>query len=265
MYCNDNWYRCKDPNPETTQRSTQFVLVSTLGGGAGVTTKTVTVIQLGRVEPAPLPGYIECNLGVVEEGPDPATVEVPFQTDAVSYTVSTSDAWITISDQSPVESEAAQFTVNLPENTGKDTRVGVVKVTATFADSSTKNYYLPVIQSAHDYYFDVLTANYELDFYTAGSVYVPFISDEALNEGVNLTVEIDAEHSSSAGGYGYNWIQLHPTIDNAHNQIKFNLRENNTRYARTGTIKLTYSSSKAPTVKIVKIVTILQPRNPNAW
>ncbi len=254
-----------EANPETTQRSTQFTLVSTLGGGAGVTTKSVTVIQLGKVEPAPLPGYIECNLGVVEEGPDPATVEVPFQTDAVSYTVSTSDSWITISDQSPVESEAAQFTVNLPENTGKDTRVGVVKVTATFADSSTKNYYLPVIQSAHDYYFDVLTSNYELDFYTAGSVYVPFISDEALNEGVNLTVEIDAEHSSSAGGYGYNWIQLHPTIDNAHNQIKFNLRENNTRYARTGTIKLTYSSSKAPTVKIVKIVTILQPRNPNAW
>lgn len=249
-----------EANPETTQRSTQFVLVSTLGGGAGVTTKTVTVIQLGRVEPAPLPGYIECNLGAVEKDSPAVTVNVPFNTDAVSYETDKNADWITVSNESAISGNSASFDVTLTQNDSEKARVGVVTVTATFADNSTKKFYLPVIQHAAERYFVALNTHYDLDFSGTGTLYIPYIANPTLQDS-HLQVTINA----TVGNSGNTWIEKQENSGRnrfitSHSLVFKLTRENSSIYNdRTGTITIKWTDPEDSTHTSTYVITVVQP------
>ncbi len=248
-----------EANPETTQRSTQFTLVSTLGGGAGVTTKSVTVIQLGRVEPAPLPGYIECNLGAVEKDSPAVTVNVPFNTDAVSYETDKNADWITVSNESSISGNSASFDVTLAQNDSEKARVGVVTVTATFADNSTKKFYLPVIQHAAERYFVALNTHYDLDFSGTGTLYIPYIANPTLQNS-HLQVTINANTSQ-----GNSWIEKQTDTGSnrfitSHSLVFKLTRENLSYYNdRTGTITVTWTDPQDSSHTSTYVITVVQP------
>lgn len=248
-----------EANPETTQRSTQFTLVSTLGGGAGVTTKTVTVIQLGKPEPTQTPNYIECNLGAVEEDSPAVTVNVPFNTDALSYEVTTDAQWITISNQSAVSGHSASFDVKLSQNDSEKARVGVVTVTATFEGGTTKKFYLPVIQHAAQRYFVVLNTHYDLDFNGAGTLYIPYIANPTLQNS-HLQVTINANTSQ-----GNSWIEKQTDYGSnrfitSHSLVFKLTRENySTSSDRTGTITITWTDPQDSSHTSTYVVTVVQP------
>ena len=248
-----------EANPETTQRATQFTLVSTLGGGAGVTTKTVAVIQLGKPEPTQTPNYIECNLGVVEEDSPAVTVNVPFNTDALSYEVTTDAQWITISNQSAVSGHSASFDVKLSQNDSEKARVGVVTVTATFEGGTTKKFYLPVIQHAAQRYFVVQNTHYDLDFNGTGTLYIPYIANPTLQNS-HLQVTINANTSQ-----GNPWIEKQTDTGSnrfiTSHSLVFKLTRENSSYNndRSGTITITWTDPQDSSHTSTYVVTVVQP------
>ena len=239
-------------NEGSAARTTSYIVKATKDGQTAEF--TVYVRQLGKPEPTSAPGYIECNLGAVEVDSPAITVNVPFNTDAVSYTVAKDADWFSVANESAIENESANFDVKVQQNDSEKSRVGVVTVTATFADNSTKKYYLPVIQHPATRYFVVLNTDYDLDSSNSMTLYLPYISNPTLQNS-QLSVTIDAAWIDEHDGIGQTFITAH--------SIVFDITGNSTNNARTGKITLTWTDPQDSSHKSTYIVTLVQPRRGN--
>lgn len=244
-------------NEDAAARFTSFVINVTKDGETK--SVTISVRQLGKPEPTPTPNYIECNLGAVEEDSPAVTVNVPFNTDALSYEVTTDAQWITISNQSAVSGHSASFDVKLSQNDSEKARVGVVTVTATFEGGTTKKFYLPVIQHAAQRYFVVLNTHYDLDFNGTGTLYIPYIANPTLQNS-HLQVTINANTS-----YGNSWIEKQTDTGSnrfiTSHSLVFKLTRENSSYNndRTGTITITWTDPQDSSHTSTYVVTVVQP------
>lgn len=244
-------------NEDAAARFTSFVINVTKDGETK--SVTISVRQLGKPEPTPTPNYIECNLGAVEEDSPAVTVNVPFNTDALSYEVTTDAQWITISNQSAVSGHSASFDVKLSQNDSEKARVGVVTVTATFEGGTTKKFYLPVIQHAAQRYFVVLNTHYDLDFNGTGTLYIPYIANPTLQNS-HLQVTINANTS-----YGNSWIEKQTDTGSnrfiTSHSLVFKLTRENSSYNndRTGTITVTWTDPQDSSHTSTYVITVVQP------
>ncbi|MBQ6081464.1 MAG: BACON domain-containing protein [Bacteroidales bacterium] len=246
----------KAQNNTGVERNARVRVTATYNDGSAAITKEIDVRQLAMPEPTPTPGFIECNLGVVEEDSPAVTVNVPFSTDAVSYTVDNNVDWISISNTTDVVGNSASFDVSLEQNDSEKSRIGVVTVTATFSDSSVKKYYLPVIQHAAARYLVVLTEHYDLDFNGTGTLYVPYIAKPNLRAS-DLQITINAPT-----GYSDNvWLETGSPLITSHSLVFKITRQNySTSNTRTGTITIKWTDPEDSTHTSTYVVTVVQPR-----
>lgn len=252
----------KAQNNTGVERNARIRVTATYNDGSAAITKEIDVRQLAMPEPTPTPGFIECNLGVVEKEAPATTVDVPFQTDAVSYVVTTSEEWISISDETAVSADhTAQFKLSLDVNNGEKTRVGVVKVTATFSDNTTKDYYLPVIQHAYTNYFICPTRKYDLEGSGRFTVYIPAICnpDPAPVGNVKFKVDKTWVHlpentTTSSTNTWYNFPR-------AENPLIFTINANSSWNSRTCNLTLQWTDPEIPGRTVEWTIVFNQPGN----
>lgn len=246
-----------EENTEDVARSAVVTVTASYPDGTTLT-KQFELVQQPKIS-STATDYIECNLGVVEEDSPAVTVNVPFNTDALSYEVTTDAQWITISNQSAVSGHSASFDVKLSQNDSEKARVGVVTVTATFEGGTTKKFYLPVIQHAAQRYFVVLNTHYDLDFNGTGTLYIPYIANPTLQNS-HLQVTINANTS-----YGNSWIEKQTDTGSnrfitSHSLVFKLTRENySTSSDRTGTITITWTDPQDSSHTSTYVVTVVQP------
>ena len=187
------------------------------------------------------------------------TVNVPFNTDAVSYETDKDASWITVSNETAVSGNSASFDVTLTQNDSEKARVGVVTVTATFENGDTKKFYLPVIQHAAERYFVALNTHYDLDFSGTGTLYIPYIANPSLQDS-HLQVTINANTSQ-----GNAWIEKQENSGRnrfitSHSLVFKLTRENGSYYNdRTGTITIKWTDPQDSTHTSTYVITIVQP------